>query len=207
MKKTILGLGLCILATGVASAGTICPAAGGTSPFAHAPDAGAGGTGCNAVITISQVGSLISAVTTVKDALGYDASEDNLVGVLNNSSIPISSLTLTGSGIFGLDGDGICAFTFVGSGYCATGHSTDPADYYGPTSTFSIATLNSGVVNFSTPIAAGGGVSYFSLELPPTANLNVVVGGGGNVPEPATTALMLGGLAALALKLRRKRSA
>jgi len=38
-----------------------------------------------------------------------------LVGVVNNSASTVSSLALTGSDIFGFDGDGICTFTFVGS--------------------------------------------------------------------------------------------
>jgi hypothetical protein len=150
------------------------------------------------------VGTVVSASTAVVDPSPYDGVEDTLVGVLNNSSIAITSLTLTGSLIFELDGDGICTFTFPGSGYCSASQigGTDPQDYYGPTSTFTITDLNSGVVHFTTPIAGGGGSTYFSLEEPPTANLQVIVGG---APEPETITMMLGGFAVLALGLRRQR--
>ncbi len=201
MNKLLLTLSFGVLGAAASWAGTICPGGIPTKPFPHSPDAAA--TGCNVLITISQTGSVVSATTTVKDASPYDGSEDTLVGVLNNSSITVSSLTLTGTNIFGLDGDGICTFTFTGSSYCSTSQKagTDPQSYYGPTSTFSITNTSSGTVNFSTPIAAGGGSTYFSLEEPPTASLQVVVGG---VPEPGTLALMGGGFSLLLVGLLRR---
>jgi hypothetical protein len=139
------------------------------------------------LITINANGS---ATVTVPDSTPYENSEDVLVGVKNNSTGSVSSLALTGSGIFGFDGDGICIYTFVGSSYCNASQTagTDPGDYQGPTSTFSSTNGNTGSVNFNPAIGAGG-VSYFSLEGVPTNSLAATAtigpGGGGTVAAPA----------------------
>lgn len=165
----VIGISIGIPAT--ASAGSICP----NGAFPHDPDAGPGGTGCNVVITVND-GSVTIAI---RDQLGYDSTtlgDDNLVGLVNNSTSPISSLSLTGSGIFGFDNDGICTFSFTGSAYCSTpGHGVGPAggDYRGPTSDFTIADLNTGTVTFSPAVAPGGGSTFFSLEGAPTTGLGV----------------------------------
>jgi hypothetical protein len=114
----------------------------------------------------------------------YEASEDALIGVRNNSASPVSTLTLSGAGIFGLEGDGICTFTFTGSGYCAANGASagvDPFDYYGPTTTYTNITnsFSTGTVNFN-PAILPGGTTYFSLEGLPTASL------GGTVGTPTT---------------------
>jgi hypothetical protein len=174
-------------------AGTVCPAASGSNPFPHPPDPTA--TGCNVVITIAANGSVSTAIT---DSTPYEESEDIIVGVKNNSTSTVGSLALTGSGIFGFDGDGICIYTFTGSSYCNASQTsgTDPGDYQGPTSTFTnYASGNSGTVVFSPTIAANGGTSYFSLEGVPSASLGVTVGGGGGTPTtPAPTSLVLLGI-------------
>jgi hypothetical protein len=167
----------------LATAGTICPAGSGSNPFLHSPDNAA--TGCNVVITIAVGGGITTVVT---DSTPYEESEDILVGVLNNNTTALSTLNLSGSGIFGFDGDGICTFTFVGSSYCTASQTsgTDPGDYQGPTSTFSnFSSGNSGTVNFSPAIPANGGSSYFSLEGIPTSSLGASTG---PTPTPAPTA-------------------
>ena len=172
----------------LAAAGTICPAGNGATPFPHNPDGAAGGTGCNVVITIAANGTLSTAV---QDTTPYENSEDVLVGVVNNSATPLSTLNVTGaagSDLFGFDGDGICTFTFVGSSYCTASQiaGTDPGDYQGPTSTFSniAGSFDSGTVNFSPAIAPNGGTSYFSLEGLPSAS---ITGTTGPTPTPAPT--------------------
>jgi hypothetical protein len=191
--KILFGTLFVAFGASFAMAGTICPAGSGSNPFLHSPDSAA--TGCNVVITIAANGSVSTAVT---DSNPYEVSEDVLVGVLNNSTSTVSSLALTGAGIFGFDGDGICTFTFVGSTYCNSSQTsgTDPGDYQGPTSTFANYTSgNSGTVLFSPAIAANGGSSYFSLEGVPTANLGVTVGTGGGTPTtPAPSSLLLLGI-------------
>ncbi len=203
MKKTTLALILSLLGSCAVWAGTVCP--GAPNNFAHAPDPL--GTGCNVLITVNANGT---TTITVPDSSPYDGSEDTLVGVKNNSASPVTSLALTGSGIFGFDGDGICTYTFPGNGYCeGTYYGSDPGDYAGPTSTFTVTNANSGTVNFSPGVAAGGGTSYFSLENPPSTSLTVVVGTGGGtsttVPALSTwgfvlLTVMLIGLSARMLK-------
>src|ERR1039457_48214 len=126
MKTSFLSFALMALGTCTAWAGSICPAAGGANPFPHAPDAAA--TGCNVVITIN---ADRSTTVTITDATAYENSEDVIIGVKNNSSSSVPSIGLTGSGVFGLEGDGICIYTFVGSGYCSAAAmaGTDPQDY------------------------------------------------------------------------------
>jgi len=186
-------LALIAIGTCVAWAGSICPGGSGIDPFPHSPDSL--NTGCNVVITIH---ADLSVSSVVMDSEPYENSEDALVGVQNNSSSRVSSLTLTGTDIFGLDGDGICTFTFVGSGYCsANGASqgTDPYDYYGPTTTFTnLSSANTGTVNFNPAIPPGGS-AYFSLEGVPTANLVGTVGA--TTPTAAAPALSVWALALL----------
>lgn len=199
LSMTVVTLGLAAMTS---FGGTICPG-GNTTNFAHNPDPAA--TGCNTLITINANNTV---TVTVPDSAPYDGVEDTLVGVVNNSSMTINTLLLSGNDIFGLDGDGVCVFTFAaangvsGSNYCSNSqvNGTDPQDYYGPTTTFTIINVNSGNVNFTGGLAAGG-KTFFSLEEPPTAQLQVVVGG---APEPATCAMLLGGLGSLWLYRRRR---
>jgi hypothetical protein len=180
MKTTLLSLALMALGVCTASAGSICPAAGGVNPFTHAPDPAA--TGCNVVITIN---ADRTTTVTITDPTPYEQSEDVLVGVKNNSSSSVPSFSLTGSGIFGLESDGICTFTFVGSGYCSGAvYLSDPGDYYGPNTTFTITNSNTGTVHFTTPIPAGGS-DYFSLEGVPSINLAVTVAPSTGTPAAA----------------------
>src|SRR5580692_9608013 len=119
-------LSLTLFGSALGFAGTICPAGNGATPFVHNPDNAA--TGCNTLITIAANGTV---TVTIPDTTPYDGSDDTLIGVLNNSPSAVGSLALTGSGIFGFDGDGICTFTFVGSSYCTSSQTsgTDPGDY------------------------------------------------------------------------------
>ncbi len=90
----------------------------------------------------------------------YDGSDDTLVGVLNESSQPVSAEALSSNtGIFGFDGDGICSYSWSGSGACPFG----PTQYEGPNTSFSIANNNSGSVNFGQPLIPGA-TAFFGLE-------------------------------------------
>ena len=206
MKRFFLVTLALACAAGAAFGGSICPAGSGSNPFTHNPDNAA--TGCNVVITIAANGNVTVVVT---DSTPYENSEDVLVGVVNNSAKPVGSVAISGSGVFGLDGDGICTFTFVGSGYCSGAlYQNDPGDYYGPTSTYTnIASGgSSGTVNFSPALPANGGTSYFSLEGLPTASLGVVATSGSvpsSVPAPDSITLLGFGLA-LAVSIQAVRS-
>jgi hypothetical protein len=198
MKKVSIALAIAALAlVGSASkasaAPIICPTATGT--FADPTYAIIGG--CNTVITFNSNGSI---TTTIPNAAPYDGVEDTLVGVVNNTGSPITSFTLSGSNLFGFDGDGACV---GGNQYESVANctgATDPNGYGGPGVTFSnLIGTNTGTVNFAPGIGANGGVAWFSLEEPPTLNIVVTP----SVPEPTTLVLFGTGLLAVARRLRK----
>ena len=113
-------------------------------------------TTCGTIITITNTGSSVAFTGQGP----YDGNDDTLVGVVNNSKIPVTSIGLTSaSDIFGFDGDGIDSYGIPGNG-------TDTTGYGGPNAYFSgiNSSLTSGIVHFITPIAPNGGTGYFSLE-------------------------------------------
>ena len=227
MYKGVLSSGLALFALGAIPmfAASVCPAPNGG-------DSGGEGvsslymtdtvitsgvvqndTGCNVLITFGANGSITT--TFPNAAPSYDAGgDDNLIGVVNDTGSPISSINLSSAidDIFGFDGDGICGpsvtgatpgYTFVGGGNpCMNIIDTSDGIYGGPGVTFSSTDLFSGTVSFAGGIASGGGTAWFSLEGPVDVNLSVAPG----VPEPASVALCCAGLAALAMR-RWRRSA
>jgi hypothetical protein len=124
-------------------------------------------TGCGYLITVNADGQA-SAGSQLQGP--FDGSEDTLVGIVNDSDAAVSSIELSGSDIFGFDGDGLCSgdYTFLaGAGaYCATltdAGTVDPYDYEGPDNTFAKTDNNDGTVDFTTPLAPGG-TTFFALE-------------------------------------------
>src|SRR5579862_4377823 len=129
----------------------------GTATHAQCPAVGAD-TGCGIVITVTNTGASVSATGQGP----FDGIEDTLIGVVNNSPLPVKSLGLTsGLTIFDFDGDGIDAFGIPGN-------SQDNTGYGGPNAFFTSINpdLRSGTVNFIVPISPNGGTAYFSLEEP-----------------------------------------
>ncbi len=170
----------------LANAADICPA------YGAAP-------GCNEVITVNADRTFTVTGVPV-NGTNYDGSDDALVGIVNNSSAVVSSISLNGNGvdIFGFDGDGIDTFG-------SPGNSIDDTGYGGPDSYFTniSADQTTGLVNFLTPLAANGGNTYFSLEqafdaaAPPTPGPAVT-------PEPGSLLLFGTGALGIAGMLRRR---
>ena len=154
LMSRIVRISTAILLVPVALATLGHPAAA-TAAIAVCPAVGADST-CGTVITITRTGATVTATGQGP----YDGIDDTLVGIVNNSKLPVTVLGLkSGLDIFGFDGDGIDT-------YGVPGNSLDTSGYGGPNAYYTDinASQTSGQVNFITPVAAGGGTSYFSLE-------------------------------------------
>lgn len=158
MRRLLGALVVVFAAVGVWSASAF--AAAPATPFSQCPAVGAD-TSCAILIVINPGGSL----SVFKDATQgpFDGVEDTLVGVLNNSGAPSSSIHLQTTATpgkepaFGFDQDGLCTFV--------TCTPARPTGYEGPNNTFAniSSDLLSGDVVFTTPLANGAS-TYFSLE-------------------------------------------
>ncbi len=201
MKKLpLLVLSLSSFA-GIALVSNVKPAS--AIVFTQCPAVG-NATGCNLLITANANGSFSTAVASNPTQPPYDGSDDQLVGVQNNSILALTSLTLTGSGIFafevGPSGDGICSTSYLNCNF-------GPTRYEGPNTSFTVVNNNSGTVNF-----LNGGIqpslsAYFSLENIATINTTVTGGTTTNpgtaVPEPFTViGTTIGG--AIAFRMRKR---
>jgi hypothetical protein len=168
------------LLMGTATASATTASATPVPPFSQCPPVGLD-TSCAVLIVLGPGGSKATFVDPTQPP--FDGIEDTLIGVQNNSGAPVSSLSLTGSGIFALDGDGLCSpFNFpnpapAGCPYGTTGYegratslpvaSTAPTTF--PAESYSITDANTGTVHFLNPPIPDGGSAYFSLEGPTSA--------------------------------------
>ena len=183
MKKLVFGsfaAAIAIAAASPANAASPCPSVNGS-------------TDCGYIITVAANGTVSGAPTGQPP---YDGVEDTMVGVINNSTGTLSSLVLSGSNIFGFDGDGQQAYT---------GNIYGPTGYEGPNTAFNVLNNNNGSVSFLNGGVGPGGTAWFTLE----ENLATVQGGVqvavGGVPEPATWAMMLLGFGGIGMAMRRTR--
>jgi hypothetical protein len=151
-------LGMALIGFGV-GATVVLPAssAGATTfpDFSICPSVGQDTGGCSIVIVINPDGSPTIDTNTAPNTGPFDGTEDTLVGVQNNSGQTISGLPLTGTDIFGFDGDGLC--TFIPCTWTA------PTGYEGPNTSFSVTDTSNGAVNFTGGLPDQGS-AYFSLE-------------------------------------------
>jgi hypothetical protein len=148
MRRHLSWLGAAIMVCALAAfqtanAQSACPAIGSD-------------TGCAAVITITSTGGTLS----VTGQGPYSLDNQTLVGVVNNSALPVYSIDLASTlAVFAFSGEGIDTFG-------APKNAQDNTGYGGPNTFFTNinASHTTGRVNFITPIAANGGTVYFSLE-------------------------------------------
>lgn len=152
---------LALAATTAAYAGT-----GGTRttpPFNECPAVGSD-TSCQVLFVIQPDGSVSVLVDGSQGPFDTPPVEDTLIGVLNNSSFPVTSLVLTStSDAFGFDGDGICAaVTIPQAPGCP--FATTTTGYEGPNNTFTVVDANHGTVNFTGTGLAASSSTYFGLE-------------------------------------------
>jgi hypothetical protein len=166
----LLGGALAGAAALIASTATAASAA---PLFPQCPPVGSN-AGCSQLVVINPNGTATVQVDPAAPPDGYDGVEDTLIGVQNNSSLPISSVNLasTTADIFGFDQDGICdpsswpsPTTTNTPPNCPGPQGFGTTGYEGPGTSFSNISLNNqtGTVNFS-PALAPGGSAYFGLE-------------------------------------------
>jgi large repetitive protein len=180
MKRLLFAFGLVVLMMGANSAfaqvqtcaiitGGDAGAGRGVSPTYLANQDGRANEGCTILITLNADGSIVT--TFPNPAPSYDnGADDNLIGVVNNTSKTIAALQLTSATvpIFGLEDDGVCGlpgWTFSPLGpnpNCAI--ATDPHGYGPAGINFTIFNNNSGIVNFGNGGIAPGSNAFFSLE-------------------------------------------
>jgi uncharacterized repeat protein (TIGR01451 family) len=180
-SRILLVLGIVVLTMGANSAfaqtQTCAILTGGTagqgrgvSPTYLGNQDGRANEGCTILITLNADGSITT--TFPNPAPSYDNGlDDNLIGVVNNTSKTITAVQLTSATvpIFGLEDDGVCdgppGWTFSALGpnpNCAI--ATDPHKYGPAGINYTIFNANSGIVNFGNGGIAPGGNAFFSLE-------------------------------------------
>jgi lysophospholipase L1-like esterase len=151
------------MAGGLAGAQTAGAASQPSPPFTQCPAIGSSPS-CEILLVVNSDNS----ITVLNDSSvgAFDGSDDTLVGIVNNSSAAVKAITVSGpgSGLAGLDGDGICSGsygTWSGSSGCPYG----PTGYEGPgTSIVTKSSLpDTAEVDFTGGLAVGKS-AYFSLE-------------------------------------------
>lgn len=128
-----------------------------TPPFTQCPAVGLD-TSCAILIVFNSDGTV--SILSDSTQRPFDGGDDTLIGVQNNRAASVPVTVLFGTNIFGFDGDGICSqFISPHPSTCPFGST----GYEGPGTSFTIADINNGQVNFAGGIASGGS-TYFSLE-------------------------------------------
>jgi len=156
MRKIIYAL--LFVFVGVASniSGTV-HASSPRPPFTQCPAVGASPS-CAILVVFNADGT--TSILTDPSVGPFDRVEDTLVGVQNNSGTTVPNMHISGSSIFGFDGDGICSGRYSPA---PAGCPFGSTRYEGPNTSFSIVDSSHGTVIFTNGLASGAS-TYFSLE-------------------------------------------
>jgi len=155
--------------------------AAGSPLFPECPPAGLD-TGCGALITINANGSATVAVDATQPPL--DGGSGLLVGMLDESSVTVTSVALSGPNTFALNGLGFCT---VHPSPCFSAHQNGPTGYEGPGTSLVPATASSGTVIFAGGVTPGH-YAYFSLSGSPVSVTSVALQPGMDVSATAIAA-------------------
>jgi len=185
----------CAIVTGGGSSPTT-----GVNPAYLANLDGRVNEGCTILITLNANGSIVT--THPNPATSFDSGlDDNLIGVINNTSQTITGLQLSSATvpIFAFDNDGVCAgppgYTFSALGpnpNCAI--ASDPHTYGPAGINFTVINANTGIVNFGNGGIVPHSNSFFSLEGGNLTKIVVVVDPGLAITKQVS---VVGGGAAL----------
>jgi hypothetical protein len=168
-RSGTLALIIAVASLVVAAPATAAPP---TTPFGQCPAVGFD-TSCEVLIVINQQGGLESYVDPSQR--NFDGNANYLVGVQNDSSSTVASITLKGKDIFGFDGDGLCSGINESeeAGFLPppAGCPFGPTSFEGQDTSFSNYKVedaeenaNEGTVNFLGGKLQPGQSAYFSLE-------------------------------------------
>lgn len=203
-----------LLATGTQQASAETVGGAPPTPFTECPAIGYDAY-CGLLIWIPSTGHA-QVLSDAPAQPPYDNQDDTLVGIVNDSSVPIKRLTLSSTlDIFGFDGDGVCTtpnpqiatrekatLSPTAKALCEenTAETDTTVGKYGGTDAYFTTispTDDHGTVNFIRPLSAGGGHAFFSLEealtqatvvVPPPTTLTTSLSGGGQSGSAITVA-------------------
>src|SRR6266568_3695737 len=152
---------IAVIAPSAANAG----ATAATPPFTQCPAVGASPT-C-AILVVINADRTVSVYND--PGVGpYDGGDDTLVGVQNDSSAPVDAITVTGpgTGLGGLDGDGLCTFGVSGCPFGLVGCPSVSTGYEGPGTCLVTdpSQPDSAEVDFPSAGLQAGSHTFFSLE-------------------------------------------
>ena len=175
-RALILIIAVAIASLAFASTASASPP---TPPFKQCPAYGFD-TSCAVLVVVNAHGGFESYTDPSQGP--FDGKEDVLIGVQNNSSSSVTSVTLKGNDLFGFDGDGLCSGLKESESeeYFAPSPAGCPfgrTGYEGPNTSFSNykeedaeQDADEGTVNFLNGSVEPGESSYFSLESRPVVN-------------------------------------
>src|SRR5215469_9419053 len=181
MKRILFVIGIVILMMGAKTAlaqTQTCPiitggnagVGGGVRNTYLANQDGRANEGCTILITLNADGSI--TITDPNPSPSYDnGADDNLIGIVNNTGQPITSLQLSSATVpvFSFENDGVCDggwfFSPLGPNPKCGPPSPANGNGYAPAGvTYTVTNPHLGLVNFGNGGVAPGSSGFFSLE-------------------------------------------